>query len=32
MIIETLLLVTPFAGFPRVANTLLSIADDDFNL
>lgn len=25
MIIETLLLVTPFAGFPRVANSLLSI-------
>lgn len=25
MIIETLLLVTPFAGFPRVANSLLAI-------
>ncbi|QEO59620.1 carboxymuconolactone decarboxylase family protein [Francisella marina] len=25
MIVETLLLVTPFAGFPRVANSLLSI-------
>ena len=31
MIIETLILVTPFAGFARVANSLLAINLDDIN-